>query len=274
MVRGTQNLQPLRVVESWPLFNWPAEFVQLRLFSGHDTSTGSDGTVPRQLELSLLAGDDASTWSRQAREAKQLTLFVVDQRSEITTPNHPHAIDDCPLFHWPPNVVQLRLFAGASDDHPSAGDVPAEQPPPDQAEHAERSLVDPQHGLHRQWSQIRAAEYRRRFGAYAHIARPQDASGVPVDVYVFPPNQHRPVTTLVTSGLSNHRMPVPPGRFSPRTNWCCTSTKQNPNTSTCCTSWLKVRYGKTTPCTTRRVSVTAILRARFFLTRYWMASSS
>ncbi len=30
MVRGTQNLQPLRVVESWPLFNWPAEFVQLR----------------------------------------------------------------------------------------------------------------------------------------------------------------------------------------------------------------------------------------------------
>ncbi len=86
----------------------------------------------------------------------------------------------------------------------------------DESHLAEPSAVEAQHRLHGQWAQVRQSEYNRRFGAFSHIARPQDATGVPVDVYVFPPNGHRPVTTLVTSGMSNHRMPVPQGRCSRR----------------------------------------------------------
>jgi hypothetical protein len=211
------------VDESRPLLNWPPAFVQLRLFepveSGgqQDSSASGAHIAARQLELRLLINDDPFAVFRRKVALRQLTLFAVDRRSQTMLQDQPQLIDQWPLFHWPAEVVQLRLFDGAASDDRVADAMPTEPPAqPDRTARAEPSAVDSQGELFARWSQIREAEYVRRFGAYTHIARPQDARGAPVDIYVFPPKQHRPITTLVTSGLSNHRMPVPPGRYSPR----------------------------------------------------------
>ena len=66
------------------------------------------------------------------------------------------------------------------------------------------------------WEVIREREYLRRFGQCTQKAH-TNKFGQDICVYVFPPNQSRPVTTLVTSGLSNHPMQVPSDTlWSPR----------------------------------------------------------
>ncbi|MFK8111503.1 MAG: suppressor of fused domain protein [Rubripirellula sp.] len=65
------------------------------------------------------------------------------------------------------------------------------------------------------WSQQRETAYVHHFGPFSEVRRAK--TGNAIDVYVHPPNEHRPVTTLVTSGMSDHAMQVPPGPNSPRT---------------------------------------------------------
>jgi Suppressor of fused protein (SUFU) len=67
-----------------------------------------------------------------------------------------------------------------------------------------------------EWAKQREAAYVQHFGPFSSIQRDKQDSPLPVDIYIHPPNEFRPVTTLVTSGMSNHAMPVPAGPNSPR----------------------------------------------------------
>lgn len=55
----------------------------------------------------------------------------------------------------------------------------------------------------------REEAYLRHFGPFSEVRHDSPESDFPIDVYVHPPNQIRPFTTLVTSGMSNFQMPVP-----------------------------------------------------------------
>ncbi len=217
--------------EDWPLFHWPPDVVQPRLFDHAAISQETNNGVAiasqpaRQLELAFSIGDQPVIEIHRSALPQQLTLFAVDKPPRVQASPQAPSLERWPLFHWPPDVVQLRLFEPTNDDGDHNTDessatavattVAAEQQETETIP-SELSTRDTQRWLHANWDQLRKAEYIRRFGACSHVARPEDPSGVPVDVYVFPANQRRPVTTLVTSGMSNRRMPVPQGRCSPR----------------------------------------------------------
>jgi len=62
----------------------------------------------------------------------------------------------------------------------------------------------------------REAEYIRRFGPYSQVYHELQPIIPHIDVYVHPPHGDRDYTTLITSGMSDNPMPVPPGAGSPR----------------------------------------------------------
>lgn len=62
----------------------------------------------------------------------------------------------------------------------------------------------------------REAEYVRRFGPYSQVYHELQPIIPHIDVYVHPPHGERDFTTLITGGMSDNPMPVPPGPFSPR----------------------------------------------------------
>ncbi|NNE00660.1 MAG: hypothetical protein HKN47_25370 [Pirellulaceae bacterium] len=66
------------------------------------------------------------------------------------------------------------------------------------------------------WAVRRESEYVRRFGPSSHVSQLPAESGNTHRVSIHPANQHRPVTTLVTSGMSDQAMTVPEGAWSPR----------------------------------------------------------
>ena len=223
-----------RDVDDWPLFHWPPTFEQLRLFDrtpGNEHRKETTSTAPpRQLEFSLLIGDKPFAEFQRSAGKRQQTLFAYAGRPiDRSRSSQRLDIDHQPLFHWPPGVVQLRLFehavvsknTGVCNGRPIDTSSAPAAPPPEPRESDQTSLTassaaDTERWLHANWDQLRRSEYLRRFGACSHVARPQDSSGVPVDIYVFPATEHRPITTLVTSGMSDCRMPVPQGRCSPR----------------------------------------------------------
>ena len=65
------------------------------------------------------------------------------------------------------------------------------------------------------WAKTREQKYLQHFGRCSHTARTDELGGLSIDVYIFPPNQVRPFTTLVTSGMSDFRMNLSKP-FSPR----------------------------------------------------------
>ena len=62
----------------------------------------------------------------------------------------------------------------------------------------------------------REAEYVRRFGPYSQVFHELQPIVPHIDVYVHPPHGDRDFTTLITGGMSDHPMPIPPGPSSPR----------------------------------------------------------
>lgn len=62
----------------------------------------------------------------------------------------------------------------------------------------------------------REAEYVNRFGPYSQVFHELQPIIPHIDVYVHPPHDDRDFTTLVTGGMSDNPMPVPPGPCSPR----------------------------------------------------------
>lgn len=65
--------------------------------------------------------------------------------------------------------------------------------------------------------EIRERAYVKQFGQFENVSHPL-GPGIPhIDVYVHPPTEQRPITTLVTGGMSDHAMPIPGnGPASPR----------------------------------------------------------
>lgn len=62
----------------------------------------------------------------------------------------------------------------------------------------------------------REAAYSSRFGPYSEVFHELQPIIPHIDVYVHPPHGDREFTTLVTGGMSDHPMPIPPGPCSPR----------------------------------------------------------
>ncbi len=62
----------------------------------------------------------------------------------------------------------------------------------------------------------REAGYVERFGPYSEVHHELQPIVPHIDVYVHPPHGDRDFTTLVTGGMSDNPMPVPPGACSPR----------------------------------------------------------
>ncbi len=62
----------------------------------------------------------------------------------------------------------------------------------------------------------REAEYISRFGPYSQVYHELMPIAPHIDVYVHPPHGDRDFTTLITSGMSDNPMPIPPGPCSPR----------------------------------------------------------
>ncbi len=63
------------------------------------------------------------------------------------------------------------------------------------------------------WADIRESEFERRFGSRGSVWECDDSL---IAVHVHPASPSRPVTTIVTSGLSDHAMPVTAASASPR----------------------------------------------------------
>lgn len=62
----------------------------------------------------------------------------------------------------------------------------------------------------------RETEYVRRFGPYSQVYHELQPIIPHIDVYVHPPHSDREFTTLITGGMSDNAMPIPPGPCSPR----------------------------------------------------------
>lgn len=230
--------RPTVPLDAQPLFFWRSRPHQLRLFTGNgdaDTSwqEGLD-EYPRQLWLNEMFEEQTEA----ELPMRQLTLFAVDQpcKSDIDR-QAPPRLAGYPLFGWQLRGHQLRLFDPSADDRGSARvsdgaatvesacvEANGDQAASAMAESSTHDLVTDPATLPRQpsanetrhWDRLRKAAYAQRFGRYSHVARPTDPTGDPVDVHVFPADHQRPITTLVTSGMSNCAMPVPSGRCSPR----------------------------------------------------------
>ncbi len=69
------------------------------------------------------------------------------------------------------------------------------------------------------WAGPKEEEFARRFGPATFIDRDDKQSGPSgnaIDVCLHSPSNNRPFTTLVTSGMSDRAMSVPPSVYSPR----------------------------------------------------------
>lgn len=64
--------------------------------------------------------------------------------------------------------------------------------------------------------EARETEYVRRFGPHSRVYHELQPIVPHIDVYVHPPHGDRDFTTLITGGMSDNPMPVPPGACSPR----------------------------------------------------------